>query len=123
MEDLQSTIAKAQSGDLDAYGQLVRGFQGMACGYAYSILGDFHLAEDAAQDAFIQAYRELGSLRELGAATGNSAGAVTVRFTPAAWNSAASIPAVSAAIFRALSWRSGRPNTPATLRHSRGSNK
>lgn len=64
MEDLQSTIVSAQGGDLEAYGQLVQRFQDMACGYAYSILGDFHLAEDAAQDAFIQAYRELSSLRE-----------------------------------------------------------
>lgn len=43
---------------------MVQRFQDMACGYAYSILGDFDLAEDAAQEAFIQAYRELGSLRE-----------------------------------------------------------
>ena len=35
----------------------------MAYGYAYSILGDFHLAEDAAQEAFIQAYRDLPKLR------------------------------------------------------------
>jgi RNA polymerase sigma factor (sigma-70 family) len=36
----------------------------MAVGYAYSILGDFHLAEDAAQDAFVQAYLDLSTLRE-----------------------------------------------------------
>ena len=35
----------------------------MAVGYAYSILGDFHLAEDAAQEAFLDAYRHLGDLR------------------------------------------------------------
>jgi len=64
MEELAYTISSAQQGNLEAYGQLVQRFQDMACGYAYSILGDFDLAEDAAQDAFIQAYRELGSLRE-----------------------------------------------------------
>ncbi len=64
MQELRSTITRAQAGDLEAYGQLVGRFQDMACGYAYSILGDFDLAQDAAQDAFIQAYRELGSLRE-----------------------------------------------------------
>ena len=32
--------------------------------YATAILGDYHLAEDAAQEAFVDAYRELGSLRE-----------------------------------------------------------
>jgi DNA-directed RNA polymerase specialized sigma24 family protein len=26
----------------------------MACGYAYAILSDFHLAEDAAQEVFIE---------------------------------------------------------------------
>jgi len=36
----------------------------MACGCAYSIIGDFHLAEDAAQEAFIDAYRHLRDLRE-----------------------------------------------------------
>jgi RNA polymerase sigma factor (sigma-70 family) len=36
----------------------------MAVGYAYSILGDFQLAEDAAQEAFFDAYRHLGDLRE-----------------------------------------------------------
>ena len=32
--------------------------------YATAILGDYHLAEDAAQEAFVDAYRELRSLRE-----------------------------------------------------------
>jgi len=31
----------------------------MAVGYAYSVLGDFHLAQDAAQEAFVEAYRDL----------------------------------------------------------------
>ena len=56
MEELGSLISRAQAGDLDAYGAIVQQFQDMAVGYAYSILGDFHLAEDAAQEAFIEAY-------------------------------------------------------------------
>ena len=64
MEELKSVVLRAQSGDLDSYGELVRRFQDMAYGYAYSILGDFHLAEDAAQEAFIQAYRNLESLQQ-----------------------------------------------------------
>ena len=36
----------------------------MAVGYGFSILGDFHLAEDAAQSAFVQAYRDLPLLRQ-----------------------------------------------------------
>ncbi len=52
------------AGNLDSYTQVVRRFQDMACGYAYAILGDFHLAEDFAQEAFIEAYRKLASLRK-----------------------------------------------------------
>ena len=44
--------------------ELVRRFQDMAVGYAYSILRNFHSAEDAAQEAFLEAYRNLDKLRE-----------------------------------------------------------
>ena len=63
MEELRCLVAKACLGDLDTFEQIVRRFQDMAYGYAYSILGDFHLAEDAAQEAFIEVYRRLGQLR------------------------------------------------------------
>ena len=56
MEELELLISRAQAGDLDAYGRIVQQFQDMAVGYAFSILGDFHLAEDAVQEAFIEAY-------------------------------------------------------------------
>ena len=62
MEELESLISRAQDGDLDAYGAIVQQFQDMAVGYAYSILGDFHLAEDAVQEAFIEAYPILSRL-------------------------------------------------------------
>ena len=42
----------------------VRQFQDMVVGYAFSVIGDFHLAEDAAQEAFLGAYRDLSMLRE-----------------------------------------------------------
>ncbi len=64
MEPLNALVLRAQSGDLDAYGGVVRRFQDMAMGYAYAVLGDFHLAEDAAQEAFIEAYSSLSNLRE-----------------------------------------------------------
>lgn len=64
MEELKSLVGSAQTGDLDAYGEIVRRFQDMGYGYAYSILGDFHLAEDATQEAFIEAYRCLENLRQ-----------------------------------------------------------
>ena len=64
MEELNVLVVRARDGDLDAYGLIVRRFQDMAYGCGYSLLGDFHLAEDAAQEAFIEAYRDLSKLRE-----------------------------------------------------------
>ncbi len=61
---MKELVTRAQRGDLDAFGQIVNRFQDMAVGYAYSILGDFHLAEDAAQEAFIGCFTELRQLRE-----------------------------------------------------------
>ena len=48
----------------DAFGELVARFQDMAYACAYAALGDPHLAEDIAQEAFISAWRNLGQLRE-----------------------------------------------------------
>ncbi len=64
MEEIKTLIAETIAGNLAAYGEIVRRFQDMAYGYAFSIVGDFHLAEDAAQEAFIQAFRELSKLRK-----------------------------------------------------------
>ena len=63
MEELKLLVIRARSGDLEAFGEIVRRFQDMAHGYAYSILGDFHLAEDVTQEAFLDAYRQLPNLR------------------------------------------------------------
>jgi len=63
-QDWQHFLYKAQKGDLGAFDALVQRFRDMAVAYAYSILGDFQLAEDAAQEAFVQAYRDLNTLRE-----------------------------------------------------------
>jgi RNA polymerase sigma factor (sigma-70 family) len=70
VEEIQSLVSRARTGDLTAYGQIVRAFQDMAYGYAYAVLGDSHLAQDAAQEAFLQTYRELAKLRDPGAFPG-----------------------------------------------------
>jgi|GEM_PF-920703 len=57
-------VKRARIGDAAAFGSLVEAFQDMAVGYAYSLLGNRHDAEDAAQEAFLQAFRGLGSLAE-----------------------------------------------------------
>src|ERR1044071_9952657 len=64
MDSLQSLILRTRNGDADAYAEIVRRFQDMAVGYGYAVLGDFQSAEDAAQEAFLEAYRDLANLRE-----------------------------------------------------------
>jgi len=63
-EPIVVLVQRARLGDQAAFTKLVRRFQAMAYGYAYSILGDLPLAEDAAQGAFVEAYRKLDDLRE-----------------------------------------------------------
>ncbi|MBI1930247.1 sigma-70 family RNA polymerase sigma factor, partial [Candidatus Poribacteria bacterium] len=76
MEGFETLIAKAVAPDADiaqkheAFGELVRRFQDMAFGCAYAVLKDFQLAEDAAQEAFITAYQNLGQLRDAKAFAG-----------------------------------------------------
>ena len=62
-ESLATEVRRAQAGELDAFHGLVVRFQDMAVGYAFSLLGDYHLAEDAAQEAFLDAFRKLPTLR------------------------------------------------------------
>jgi len=64
MQELEFVIQQAALGDVQAFEQIVQRFQDMAVGYAYSILGDFHLAQDAAQEAFVQIHKDLVQLRE-----------------------------------------------------------
>jgi RNA polymerase sigma factor (sigma-70 family) len=56
-------VIKAQNGDIHAFERIVDNFQDMAIGYAYSILKDYHYAEDVAQEAFFQAFFKLSSLQ------------------------------------------------------------
>lgn len=53
-----------------AFGEIVRRYQDLAYGYAYAVVGDFQLAEDAAQEAFLAAWRNLDQLRTPSAFTG-----------------------------------------------------
>jgi RNA polymerase sigma factor (sigma-70 family) len=64
VEELTTLVMRAREGAPEAFGEIVRRFQDMAVGYGYSILGDFHLAHDAAVEAFLEAYRDLSHLRE-----------------------------------------------------------
>ena len=70
MEEIESLVITAADTNvalaerLGAFGKIVVRFQDLAYGCAYVLLGDFHLAEDAAQEAFLAAYRQLPKLRQ-----------------------------------------------------------
>jgi RNA polymerase sigma factor (sigma-70 family) len=54
---------RAKNGDTAAYEKLVRGHQAVAFRTAYLITGNASEAEEAAQEAFVKAYRALGRYR------------------------------------------------------------
>jgi RNA polymerase sigma factor (sigma-70 family) len=58
--DSDATLAERH----EAFGELVRIFQDMAYACAYAVLGDFSLAQDAAQEAFISAWQKLSQVRQ-----------------------------------------------------------
>jgi RNA polymerase sigma-70 factor (ECF subfamily) len=62
MDELGLALS-AQDGDLNAFNRLVLEYQDMAFNLAYRMLGDPDSAADAAQNAFISAYRHLSSYR------------------------------------------------------------
>jgi len=55
MDEIEALLEEAKSGDVTATGELFERFRGMAIGYAWSLLGDWHLAEDAVQAAYFEA--------------------------------------------------------------------
>jgi RNA polymerase sigma factor (sigma-70 family) len=64
MEPLDSLVRAAQEGDAEVFNRIVERFQDMACASAYAMIEDVHLAEDVAQEAFLEAYLTLAQLRE-----------------------------------------------------------
>ena len=61
--DEPGLIQAALQGDLDAFNRLVLAYQDIVFSQAYRMMGEQEAAEDAAQDAFISAYRKLDSYR------------------------------------------------------------
>lgn len=61
--DESALIQDAKHGDLDAFNRLVLAYQDVAYSVALRILGDPHGADDAAQEAFISAYKGLSRYR------------------------------------------------------------
>lgn len=63
---LSELVRRARQGDLEAFGLLVEGTQRMACAVARGVLRDPAMAEDAAQEAYLRAFRRLSDLAEPG---------------------------------------------------------
>ena len=61
MTDEEQWIKAAREGDKAAFGRLVEAYQDPIYNLAYRMLGNAPEAEDAAQEAFIRAYRYLNS--------------------------------------------------------------
>jgi RNA polymerase sigma-70 factor (ECF subfamily) len=56
-------VERAKRGDADAYEHIVHAYQGLAFRTAYLLAGNAADAEEAAQDAFVKAWRALGRFR------------------------------------------------------------
>ena len=64
MEPLNDWVLRAKAGDLEAYGRLVAATQAMVYAVAVSVLRDSSLAEDAAQETYLRAFRRLADLED-----------------------------------------------------------
>jgi len=65
----RSLVTRTLAGDTDAFGEMVRRYQGAVFNVCFRLLGERRLAEDLAQETFIRAYQHLGTFniqREFG---------------------------------------------------------
>lgn len=63
LPDEAAVIQRAADGDRTAFAQLMEHYQSACYGLAWRLLGDPDQAADATQDAFVHAYRAIGSYR------------------------------------------------------------
>ena len=61
--DDRELVEHAAAGDLDAYEEIVRRYQGLLVRAAFVVTGSRMEAEDAAQEALVKAYRAIGRFR------------------------------------------------------------
>jgi RNA polymerase sigma factor (sigma-70 family) len=68
MQDYEALVRQAQDGEPEAreeaFAKLIDEFQSSAQAWAYNALGDSHLAQDVAQEAFLTAYQKIDQLRD-----------------------------------------------------------
>ena len=63
-------IQRTLAGDQDAFGSLVKKYQKGVHALAWRKIGDFHVAQEITQDAFLKAYQKLGTLKNHNAFSG-----------------------------------------------------
>ena len=64
MPSTEELVNAAKAGETTAFAELVRRYEGTALATAWSLTGDFHAAQDVAQDAFVIAFKKLTQLRD-----------------------------------------------------------
>jgi len=67
MQSTEELVVAVRAGDQLAFAQLVRLYERAAVLTAYSVLHDFHAAQDVAQDSFVIAHGKLGQLKSAAA--------------------------------------------------------
>lgn len=60
----EQLVQRAKRGDVEAYGEIVTRYQDLAQRTAFVILRDADAAQDAAQDAFVKAFKAFGRFRD-----------------------------------------------------------
>jgi RNA polymerase sigma-70 factor, ECF subfamily len=61
-EDREGTLTRAQAGDRSAFAEIIKHHQAMVFSIAYHFLNDPSVAEEVAQEIFLDLYRNLESL-------------------------------------------------------------
>ena len=59
--DEADLIRRSQAGDKEAFGAIVKRYAGAATGAAYLLVGNHEDALDASQEAFVRAWRSIGT--------------------------------------------------------------
>ena len=64
MPSTEELVNAAKAGERAAFAELVCRYEGTVLVTAWSVVGDFHAAQDVAQDAFVIAFKKLAQLRD-----------------------------------------------------------
>jgi RNA polymerase sigma factor (sigma-70 family) len=57
-------VRAAMKGDINAFEELIVRHRGAVVAQSYAVVGDYHVAEDLAQEAFVKAYESLADLKD-----------------------------------------------------------